>query len=401
MSRPANPLPQLRRTDWMKDPAAGQIFAAIEDAGGTARFVGGCVRNHIRDWPIRDIDIATDLEPAETTAAAEAADIRAIPTGLKHGTVTLVLNHKSFEVTTLRRDVETDGRHAVVAYSKDWAEDAERRDFTMNAIYMGLDGDLLDPVGGYDDAISGYVRFVGDAETRIQEDYLRILRFFRFIAQIGSEEIDQIGLEACRDNAGGLRKLSGERIRSEILRLLEAQKPAPAVALMFENRILQQIDESFQSADLLVELLKQETSIDPVLRLATLISGNDHQLVEMLRFSKSEELRLLDLINERWTFPDDEADLKLLLYTHGKAKFSDHLRIECARKNVSAEAAERAWELANTWDVPAFPLRGQDLLDAGLKPGTEVGDLLKRIEGWWIADGYRADKDACKRKFKL
>src|SRR5215469_4923726 len=222
---------------WMIAPETRKLMAALSEG----RFVGGAVRNALSGWPAGDIDIAVPMPPEETLRRLEVAAIKAVPTGIEHGTITAIVNGHPFEVTSLRRDVETDGRHAVVTFTDDWEEDAARRDFTMNALYASGDGEIFDYHGGVEDLIAGRVRFVGDAATRIKEDYLRILRLFRFHAWYGKGDMDLEALRAAADAKAGLAKLSGERIAKEMLRLLECQNPAPALRLMAASGVLSEL----------------------------------------------------------------------------------------------------------------------------------------------------------------
>ncbi|MEM7460917.1 MAG: CCA tRNA nucleotidyltransferase, partial [Pseudomonadota bacterium] len=262
--------------DWLKAAATRQVIDALEaEQPDCARFVGGCVRNTIMGRPVDDIDIATQLIPEITLAALERANIRAIPTGIEHGTVTAVIEGEPFEITSLRRDVETDGRRAVVAFTEDWTEDAQRRDFRLNALYAAPDGEIFDPVGGgYEDALAGQVIFIGDADQRLREDYLRILRFFRFNAWYGAG-IDADGLAACQRQRDGLAKIARERIWKELKKLLGAPRPRIAVEAMGESGVLDAVLSEHQGAAALhdLELTEQLTGVqpDPMLRLMALL----------------------------------------------------------------------------------------------------------------------------------
>jgi poly(A) polymerase len=264
---------------WLRAPHAAAVLDALQAAGGEGRFVGGCVRNALLGSPVDDLDMATALTPPEVIAALGRAGIRVVPTGVEHGTVTAVLDHRPIEVTTLRRDVETDGRRALVAFTTDWAEDAARRDFRLNALYADRTGQVFDPVGGgVEDARAGRIVFVGDPEVRIREDYLRILRFFRFRAWYGHGLPDAAALEACGRLAEGLRTLSAERVGKELLKLLAAPDPREAVELMVRSGVLQRLLPPALNLARLWGLVRLEGSLgarpDPLLRLAALLPSD-------------------------------------------------------------------------------------------------------------------------------
>ncbi|MEI9890773.1 MAG: CCA tRNA nucleotidyltransferase [Caulobacteraceae bacterium] len=312
------------------------MIGALEAAGGeaSARFVGGCVRNTILGRPINDIDIATQLEPAETMRALAAAGLRHVPTGLEHGTVTAFVEGRPFEVTTLRRDVATDGRRAVVAFTRDWAEDAERRDFRLNALYLDAQGRLYDPVGcGLADARAGRIIFVGDPEERIREDYLRILRFFRFFAWYGRGPADAAGLEACAMLRAGLAQLSAERVSKELLKLLAADDPREALGLMRDTGVLDAVLPDHAGLERLERLV--EIDSDPELRLAALWRADPAAAVreaDRLRLSKAQRERLASAVTAS---PEIGADLSPLLarrsiYRLGARAFADRVKLAWA-----------------------------------------------------------------------
>ena len=278
----------------MTDAPTQRLFAALGAAGIAARFVGGCVRNAVFDRPIQDLDLAVDKPPETVMRALEAAKLKAVPTGLKHGTVTAVADDRVFELTTLRRDVETDGRRAVVAFTDDWLVDAGRRDFTFNALYADLDGTLYDPFDGRADLAAGRVRFIGDADTRIAEDRLRVLRFFRFHAWYGRPPIDGTGYQACARNASTLGGLSGERIRKELLRTLEADGAPDAFDAMREAGVLDHWLPEYAGSARLRALMAREDEADGLRRLAAIlpIGANAVAIGKRLKLSTQESLRL-------------------------------------------------------------------------------------------------------------
>jgi len=404
----------LGQRPWMTAPETAAVIDALEAAGGPdcARFVGGCVRNSIVGRPVDDIDIATVLTPDQVTRAIEAAGLRAIPTGVEHGTVTAISRSRPFEITTLRRDVSTDGRRAVVAFTTDWAEDAQRRDFTLNALYARRDGTIFDPTGhGVADALIGRLVFVGDPEQRIREDYLRILRFFRFYAWYGKGGPDAAAVAACTALKGELPTLSAERIAKELLKLLAADDPRPAVELMLKVGVLEMVlPEPINVARFrgLVEIeTEQLFETDPVLRLAALLA--DDQLValklaEALRLSNADRDRIVDAVApapklKSWMSP---REIRRLVYRLGHAAFRDRAKLAWAAASRTATAMQ--WRgmlaLAEGWTRPSFPLTGEDVMAAGVPKGPMVGEALREVEDWWIDHDFLDDKLSAIEKLK-
>lgn len=392
---------------WMEDPATQAVFAALEAAGGPdcARFVGGCVRNALIGRPVDDIDVCTTLEPSQVIAALKAARLKSVPTGVEHGTVTAISGGRPFEVTTLRRDVETDGRRAVVAFTTDWGEDARRRDFRLNALYMDGAGRLYDPTGcGIEDALAGRVAFVGDPQARIREDYLRILRFFRFNAWYGRGEPDAAGLAACAALKDGMAQLSAERVSKELLKLLSAEDPSRAVALMAETGVLAAVAAGFENLPRLQRLVAIERAErlggDAELRLAALWTDGPQDLMreaDRLRLSRAQRERLGRTATRE---PSLTAGLSLpaarrLFYRWGPITASDRIKLAWA----AAPSAEHAhWRAllseAECWRSPRFPLTGQDLSEAGVRPGPAMGRILRAVEAWWVERDFAPDRDA-------
>jgi len=360
-----------------------------------ARFVGGCVRNTIMGRPVDDIDIATQLVPETVLEALNAAQIRAIPTGIEHGTVTAVVDGQPFEITSLRRDVETDGRRAVVAFTEDWAEDAERRDFRLNALYAAPDGEVFDPVGGgYEDALAGRVMFIGDADQRLREDYLRILRFFRFNAWYGAG-IDPDGLAACARQAAGLEKIARERIWKELKKLLSATSPRLAVEAMNTSGVLDQVLPEHHGAQHLhdLELTEQLTGVqpDPVLRLMALLPRTAlavQQTQQSLRLSNQDSDRLTMWAADNLPDPVGmkSQELRATLYWHGKQAVVDRAMLAGADVR-DLLAAIRAWRR------PDFPITGDDALVAGLE-GKAIGQALSRVAKVWVESDFYLEREA-------
>jgi len=395
----------LTDAEWLREDGVQRVFKAIADQGGEARVVGGAVRNHLLGEPVAEVDFATDLLPDEVMAAAKAAGLRAVPTGYEHGTVTLVHAHKGYEVTTLRRDVETFGRRARVSYTRDWTEDAARRDITMNALYCDASGRLSDPMGGYEDLMAGRVRFIGDAGERIREDYLRTLRFFRFFAHYAKTEIDPAGLEACIAERRGLRKLSAERIFHELMRLLTAPRAVEAARLMSENAIFTGADLGRARPEMLARLAQIEQALgaapDPVLRLWALLGGGSapearaESLAGRLRVSSQVRGRLQMMAAERQVSPAlAQTERRAVLYALGPQVYREQVLLNWA--GGSADAGDMNWkilfDLAEQWSLPDFPVKGADVVAAGVPAGPQVGKVLKSLELWWIAAGFPEDR---------
>ncbi|MEL7040777.1 MAG: CCA tRNA nucleotidyltransferase [Pseudomonadota bacterium] len=382
--------------EWLKAPTTRRVVAALEAVkpGGT-RFVGGCVRNTLMQRPIDDIDLATQLAPDATLQALAQAQIKAIPTGLEHGTVTALVDGQPFEITTLRHDVETDGRRAVVAFTEDWTEDAGRRDFRLNALYAAPDGTLFDPVGGgIEDALNGRVIFIGDPDLRLREDYLRILRFFRFNAWYGAA-MDDRGLAACARQKEGLSKIARERVWRELKKMLGAAKPRLAVQAMGETGVLDAVLPEHHGVDTLhdLELTEALTGVqpDPLLRLMALLPRSAlavQQTSKMLRLSKEETARLTMWAADNLPEPVGLSSkaLRATLYWHGKQAVVDSAMLAGADVR-DLLAAVRIWRR------PAFPIGGEDALAAGLS-GPAIGQALSRVARHWVDSDFNLDRDA-------
>ncbi len=405
---PAEPADTLPLTDWMAAPDTRAVIEALEAAGGAgcARFVGGCVRNLILGKAIDDIDIATQLDPEQAMQALKAAGVRFVPTGVEHGTVTAICGGKPFEVTSLRRDVATDGRRAVVAFTRDWAEDAQRRDFRLNALYLDARGGLYDPVGeGIEDARAGRIIFVGEPEQRIREDYLRILRFFRFRAWYGRGEADAAGLEACAALKAGLAQLSAERVSKELLKLLAADDPRAALGLMEAAGVLTALlpgHVGLARIDNLIAIERERgRAPDAELRLAALLPSDSRAAAaeaDRLRLSKAQRTRLAAAVAPDPITPGRE---RLIVYGIGAQAFADRTMLAWAAKGdaVPAEAWAQLEALA-LWSPPHFPLTGQDATAAGFIPGPAMGAALREAEAWWIEQDFEPDRDALLKRLK-
>lgn len=386
------PTGKLPLQDWMTDPRTRAVMAALTAAGMPARFVGGCVRNAILARSVGDIDIATPAEPAQVMALLAGARIKAIPTGIDHGTVTAISDGKPFEITTLRKDVETMGRHARVAFTDDWVADAERRDFTMNALYADADGTLYDPTGGLADLQAGRVRFVGDPARRISEDYLRILRFFRIYAHYGTPPADVAALAACRAHAAGLRTLSAERIAQEFLKLLAAADPATVMRLMREVGVLDVVLPEATHVERLAALTGIDDG-DPLRRLAAVLALPAEQVpavAERLRLSLRDRDRLQRAAGSDVVIDVDRRTARALLYRLGPESFVDQAYLRAAERGQSPAAL---LQLARDWQPPAFSLRGDDVLALGVEKGPAIGRLLRAVEEWWLERDFAPGRD--------
>ena len=397
---------------WFADPALVRVLALLNGEGGEARVAGGAVRNSLMGLPVADIDIATTLRPDEVVARAKAAGIKAVPTGIEHGTVTLVLDGKPFEVTTLRRDVATDGRHAEVAFGTDWRMDAERRDLTINALYATADGTVVDLVNGLPDIESRTVRFIGDAATRIAEDHLRILRFFRFFALYGSGRPDAEGLKACARAKDTLANLSAERVWSETKKLLAAPDPGRALLWMRQAGVLTQIlpETEKWGIDAIPGLVDAERAFDwtpdALLRLAAMVPPDRARLkalAERLRLSKAEAAVL-----DHWAAAPEiaprlaETAFDRLLYRNGPQGLAIRLKLALAAARARglgdpdalafAGLCQRLLARAGKWKKPTFPLNGADVLAAGVPAGPKVGAVLGTLEEEWVAGNFRSDR---------
>ncbi len=388
---------------WLTAPETRRVLEALAATGKESRFVGGCVRDTLLDprIDIVDLDIATAARPEEVMARLRDAGIKIVPTGLRHGTVTAIPGDRHYEITTLRRDVECFGRHAAVEFTEDFEADAARRDFTINAMSCDAEGRLFDYFGGREDLAAGRIRFVGDPRRRIREDYLRILRFFRFFARFGRPPADAEALAACAAEAEGLDRLSGERIREELLRLLAAPGVLAALDLMAETGVLARILPVPVHRDRLARLLELAPEADPLLRLAALLRGPEADaskvltIAHRLRLSRRETERLLRLTTAPLPDPGaPEARHKAEIYRLGARTYADLLRLAAAEGAMDRARLEALLALTAAWTPPVFPLGGRDVLARGVPAGPEVGRLLRALEDWWLEGGLAADREA-------
>jgi tRNA nucleotidyltransferase/poly(A) polymerase len=388
-------LPSLADAGWLNASSLQRVLSAIAAAGGEARVAGGAVRNALLGEEVTEVDLATTLSPEQVTEACTANGMTVHPTGIDHGTVTVVADHHPYEVTTLRHDVETDGRRAKVKFIDDWQADAMRRDFTMNALFCDALGRIHDFTDGYRDILRRKVIFVGDPAQRIEEDYLRILRFFRFHARYGEGAPDEAGLRACLRLKAGLDGLSAERIRQEMFKLMAARRAIPTLKLMAEQGILPQLLPHTEEWRVLERLPP-----DPLLRLAVL-ARDPLTMKERWRLSNHEGKRLSAICSLVPPSPGlREMEQKIILYQIGPEAWNDLVLIAWARSEALMNDA--AWqgllELPSRWNIPVMPVSGGDLLAAGMNPGPEIGVTLRKLEDWWVASGFTPGKqDLLKR----
>lgn len=396
-----NAAPSLRDAPWLKAGPAARVLALLNGEGEEARVVGGAVRNALLGVPVGDIDIATTAVPEEVIRRAQAAHIKSVPTGIAHGTVTLVADGQPFEVTTLREDVETFGRKAAVAFGRDWVRDAQRRDFTINGLSAGLDGVVHDHVGGLADIAARRVRFIGEPSQRIAEDYLRILRFFRIHAAYGEGEPDREGYLACIKGRDGLVSLSAERMRMEMLKLAAANGAFAAVVAMEDAGLLLAVigGIAYRGALKAMIAIEQELGLKPdsVRRLGALgvaISEDAKRLAHRLRLSNAEA-KQLDGMGHRWwrMVGMDDARARRLLYRLGPDIYRDRLMLAWARAGEAATPAR--WRelvtLPARWSAPKFPLKAADFVVRGVPEGPALGQALGLAEDAWLAQGFPLD----------
>lgn len=400
---------KLPVTGWIAEPDVARIMRALLAGDGVqARYVGGAVRDVVRGVAQianqTDVDIATTATPEKIISLLESAGLKAVPTGLAHGTITAVSNRRPVEVTTLRRDVATDGRHAEVAYTSDWTADAARRDFTMNAIYADADGTLFDPLDGVRDAKAGLVRFVGDPDARIQEDYLRILRFFRFFAWCGKPEMDRDGLLACIRHIDGLKKLSAERVAKELLKLICAENPMPAMRQMAASGVLNAVLPEASNLERLAALAEIDAAHffapDPILRFAALLSDDGavaQSVATRLRFSRAQRDRLVAMLQAHLHVFSymSVRELRRTAYRLTKGVMRDVAMLRWAadpKRQHNAVQWRALLPMIDTWTPPKFPLTGHQIRLAGVPDGPQIGQVMREVEEWWIDADFTMDE---------
>ena len=404
----SEPPASLKDAAWLREGALAQLLDVLGRDGEEARVVGGAVRNALLGESVSEFDVATTAVPQEVIRRATAAGFKPVPTGIEHGTITVVIDSRPFEVTTLREDVETFGRHAKVRFGRDWRADAERRDFTMNALSATADGVVHDYVGGLADLEARRVRFIGDAKQRIAEDYLRILRFFRFHAAYGRGLPDAAGLAACIAARAGLSQLSRERVRMELLKLLLARHATPALAVMAESGLLVPVLGGVPDLAGFENMAKVEAAAgvqaDAVQRLGALgarITEDAERLWQRLRLSNAEHERLQSMAEAWWRVsPANDKDARALLYRLGPSHFVDRVLLAWSRSWAPLPRAvqDEAWRalamLPENWTAPVFPLKAADFIKRGVAPGPALGAALHEAEETWIAADFPGGGEA-------
>lgn len=392
---------------WLKDKNLQRLLAALAEGGEEARIAGGAVRNTLFGQAAGDVDVATTTEPAETARRAVAAGFKAVPTGAEHGTITVIAGGNPIEVTTLRHDVETDGRHAKVKFGRDWQRDAERRDFTINGLYAAADGRVIDLVGGLKDIETRTLRFIGDPEARIREDFLRILRFFRFFAWYGSGRPDAEGLKACARLKDGLDQLSAERVWAELKKLLSASDPSRAILWMRQASVLTKVlpESEKWGIDGLKPLIDTSLALDwpadPLLRLQAMVPPDPERMLRLasrLKLSNEERDRLsLWALTPAIAADTSDDQLAKLLYLGDLQGAVDRLRHALAtargRDEKQAVAYAHLLGFAEHWNAPEFPIKGRDLTELGMRAGPELGSLLKELEKAWVDSDFTLGRD--------
>lgn len=379
---------------WMTDYRSAKVMRVLGgyEAEPQALYVGGCVRNTLLGVPVTDIDIATVHQPLEVIEKLKAAGVRYVPTGLDHGTVTAIVDDGTFEITTLRRDIDTDGRYAVIAFTQKWEEDAQRRDFTMNTLLAGPDGAVYDPTGsGIDDIDKRRVVFVGEAAQRIAEDYLRILRFFRFHAQYGQGDPDKVGLLACKDAADKISSLSRERITQEFFKIIAVSNPAQVLGLMFSHGVLADIGKDFKSTqmDSLCSLQSRYDARDVMARVITIAGMKADYFEERMVLSNAQKKQIESFAQALQILkPVSKKKVRELVYRCGNATALQTYFLHLAQKDQLPDI--EIIEIARYWQPPVFSIKAEDLIRAGVSQGPALGKTLKELEEKWIAKDFPA-----------
>ena len=414
-------LPTLPKIDWMTSDQTVTLMQALKSNGSDVRFVGGCVRDTILKNQVTDIDIGTPDPPNIVMNLLKRANIRSVPTGATHGTITAIMDTKYFQITSLRRDIETNGRHAKVTFSDNWVEDVKRRDFTINCLSANLDGEIFDPLDGMDDLANQKIVFVGNPADRIKEDHLRILRFYRFHGLFNSEICDSDGTYACKDNALLLKRLSKERKRDEFLKILLAKKPAKLVARMQSDGILDfLLPEAknvtlLRSIDYLSRVLLKNFAIkaSSLCRLAALLdpfSVDIFEVANTLKLSRNQAIHLSKICSSQQEIHPNLGlkDEKKIFYGSNVAALRDIILLQWARELIRKPKLNKSqsdgWlnllKRCQEWHSPNFPLTGRDVLNAGVSPGRTVGEILQHVEDWWTNSEFMASRDECLNQLK-
>ena len=381
-----------------------KLFQAVEEHGGALRFVGGAVRDALTGSEGFDLDLATDLSPEELVEACDEHNLKTVPIGIKFGTVGVVIDNNVLEVTSLRKDVKTDGRHAVVEFTTDWEIDASRRDLTINAVYADEKGNVFDYYNGIDDLEKGVVRFIGSPAQRIKEDYLRILRFFRFYSLFAKTPIDKKALAACAENKDGLKTLSMERIRDELFKILLTPKAGATIKIMAENDILGYVlptpkEENIESLNFLIENVNLGVlPYDPVRRMFILYTPDENlaeNLANRMKFSKKQKQDFVEWARIQVSLDDFiiPQELKKMIYLYGKDFAMNKLLIEQSLQRRVITTSKDIIKNIEETEIPVFPLKGRDIISAGVKDNRHIGDILDSLEQMWVNSDFSLSKD--------
>ena len=412
MSMKLSPVYKVAPPDWMKATDTRAVMCALGAEKGKSLFVGGCVRNLLMKEPVTDIDIATEYLPQDVIKYLQSAGIKALPTGIEHGTITAVLNKRSFEITTLRCDVDTDGRHAKVVFGKDWLKDAQRRDFTINTMLSSIEGDIYDPLNSMCDIESRYVHFVGDPSKRIKEDYLRILRFFRFVGQYGGGIVDSEALNSCRQYAPELLKLSRERITQEISSIVMQKRAGDTLTLMRDNNIFPNLIKNKHSLETFYRVAKMQEYFkcpDYIARIIALSGKNyihfnrlDEFLIFTRKMKKESKQIFLAISDLKEKESIEDVQIRKLIYLYGKEAFLQAilLKYDFSSTLNNKSTVKRIFFIANSWECPKFPLSGKDMLKAGIPSGVEMGKIIDKTKEWWMDSDFTPSSELC-LKFAL
>ena len=396
---------KLDKQNWMQSTDVIRVISSLSNNNNIVRFVGGCVRDSILELEIKEIDLATSAKPEEVCLMLTSSGMKPILTGISHGTVSVVSGKYKFEITTLRADIETSGRHARVSFIEDWIEDSYRRDFTFNAIYADPDGTLYDPTGGFSDLKDGIVRFIGDPSLRISEDHLRILRYFRFFGHFSKKVADHSALEACKIHASSLLKISPERIIKELLSIMSCPDPASVLKLMAEADVLQKFLPEATQFDLLTRLTRIDAADpDPLRRISITLKANKTEVnnrLKLLRLPAKQSERILEIINIQFLYHEfDEKLLSKTFYKEGKIKFIDIVYCSWAQGEPRYDSKwQKILSFYSDFSIPKFPLIGSDVLILGFN-GPEVGKLLQEVRDWWVQENFIPDREGCLYKLE-
>ena len=388
---------------WLNSTTIKKLFKALDPDGNELRIVGGAIRNHLLDLPVTDIDFASCMTPDKIIDRAQSANLKTIPTGIEHGTITVMVDSEPFEVTTLRSDVETDGRRAKVVFGTSWEEDAARRDFTVNALYATRDGQIYDPLGsGLEDIEKRVLRFIGDPSKRIKEDYLRILRYFRFCAVLNFGEFNQPAIDAAIAERGGLKTLSKERVKEELFKLISANEAPAVVEKMYSSGLLQELLEFVPNLAAFKRICELEETLNLTpnasLRLGCLTlwnAGDIDRMTHSLKLSKSEVETLRKMaINKRWRLEQDASDMQREHCRLGKETFLIKVLSAWAlgQRSTTDPELKNLYVEAMEWEAIEFPLAGSDLLNEGLSEGPAIGEKLRNLKEKWLESDMQLSK---------